>query len=210
MSWKKVVLVMAAALVAAYTGARMAGPSREDRALAGGAGAGNSRDGLVAVTTGAQGVDSNRLIVVDTNRKRIMVYRLRPNYMRLIAVRSYKYDMKLEDIKRSPGNGFSYEETKALLTRSKMKKEDMERMPRGRELVLTTDGTAQNGNRIILVNPVEKRILVYRLNGNFLGLIGLRRYEYDEQLEYTRGFAPGDGYDYSTIKRMVERELKKD
>ncbi len=210
MNWKKVVLVMAAALVAAYLGARMAGPAREDRALAAGGGAGNSRDGLVAVTTGATGTDSNRLIVVDTNRKRIMVYRLRPSYMRLIAVRGYKYDMKLENVARAPGNGFSYEETRNLIFRSALKKADKESMPRGRELVLTTDGVAQDGNRIILVNPVEKRILVYRLNGNSLGLIGMRRYEYDEQLKYTRGFAPGDGYDYNTIKTMVERELKKD
>ena len=208
MNWKKVVLVMAAAMLAAYVGARLAGSGRKGRALAAGAGVGDPKDGLVAVTTGALGADSNRLVLVDTNKKKLMVYRLRPNYMRLIAVRTYKYDLKLESVTGSPGNGYSFEATRDIILKSKMKKEDKESMPRGKEMVLTSDGVAQDGNRIVLINPTEKRILVYRLNGNILGLIAARRFEYDQQLEYTKGFAPGDGWDYKTIKAMVERMLK--
>ncbi len=83
-------------------------------------------------------------------------------------------------------------------------------MPRGRELVLTTDGERAEGNRVVLINTTEKRILIYALNRNFIGLVAARHYEYDNYKDfYTTGFAPGDGYDYTTIRNKVELELKK-
>ncbi len=209
MDWKKVLLVTVAVMAAAYAGVRLAMPEHDGLALAGGAGAGLSRDGLVAVTTASAGEDANRLVMVDTNRKRILVYRLRPNYMRLVVARPYKYDLKLDAVENSPGVGYGFEETRDLILKSpNFKEEEKEAMPRGQELVLTTDGPGQEGNRIILINPVEKRIAVYRFNGNMLGLIASRRYDFDEQLEYTRGIAPGEGYDFNTIRRQVEEWLK--
>jgi hypothetical protein len=213
MNWKKVVLVMAAAMAAAYFGARLAAPESGNLALAGGASVGDPRGGLVVVTTGAQTSDSNRLVMVDTNKKRLMIYRLHSNYMRLIAARPYKFDLKIisTDGMKIPGDGLTYAATKLEIMRSPLlKKDEKESMPRGKEMVLTTDGTRDSGNRIILINPTEKRILVYALNRNFLGLLAVRHYEYDNYADFhTTGYAPGDGYTYQRIKTMVETELKR-
>jgi hypothetical protein len=210
MNWKKVLLVTVAAMAAAYAGVRLALPSNDGIALAGGAGAGAmlSRDGLVAIVTSSDGQDANRLVLVDTNKKRMLIYRLRPNWMRLIVARPYKYDFKLPAIDQTPGNGYSFEEMRDLVNKNIAKEEERESLPRGPELVLTTDGLGQEGNRIVLVSPGEKRIAVYRFNGNSLGLVAMRSYEYDEQLEFTRGIAPGDGYDYTSIRKMVEDMLR--
>jgi hypothetical protein len=210
MNWKKVLLVTLAAMAAAYAGVRLALPGGDNLALAGGAGSGVvlSRDGLVTIVTGSDGQDANRLVLVDTNRKRILAYRLRPNWMRLIVARPYKYDFKMPANENSPGNGYSYDDMRDMAIKTFPKEEERESLPRGQELVLTTDGPGQEGNRLVLVNPTEKRIAIYRFNGNSLGLIALRSYDFDEQLEATRGIAPGDGYDYLTIRKMVEEMLK--
>jgi hypothetical protein len=207
MNGRRLFLVLAAVMTAAYFGARMAGPDFPGTALAGGASV-TDPSGLVAVTTGARGNDGNRLVMVDTNKKLLLIYRLRPNYMRLIAARSYKYDLKLEAVENAPGNGFTFEQTRDLILRSQMTEDDKKSMPRGREMVVTTDADAPDSNRIVLVNPAEKRLLVYTLNGNSIGLTAMRRYDFDEQLEYTESFAPGDGFDYTTIKTQVEKKLK--
>ncbi|MHC4914498.1 MAG: hypothetical protein ACYTGB_03320 [Planctomycetota bacterium] len=212
MSWKKVAAVTAAAMLAAYFGARLASPDAGSVALAGGASVSEDRGSMVAVTTAAQGGDSNRLILVDTAKKRILVYRIHSNYMRLIAARPYKFDLKLQttDSVRVPGNGLGYADTHKLVMQSDLKKEEKESMPRGKELVLTTDGERAEGNHVILINTTEKRILIYALNRNFIGLLSARHYEYDNYKDFfTTGFAPGDGYDYRSIRDKVELELKK-
>jgi hypothetical protein len=212
MSWKKVLLVMAAATAAAYFGARLAAPDSANLALAGGASVVDGQAGLVAVTTGARGGDANRLVVVDTNKKRLLVYGLYSNYMRLIAARPYQYDLKVlsTDKMRVPGEGLNYDTIYNEIMRSKLTKEQKESMPTGRELVLTTDAQGSEGNRIVLINTTEKRILVYRLNRNYLGLISARHYEYDNFKDFQiKGYAPGDGYDYQKVRDMVEAELKR-
>ena len=73
-------------------------------------------------------------------------------------------------------------------------------------MVLTTDGAGLiDANRIILVNPEEKRVVVYRLNGNQLLLVAARRYDEDFVPEYIPGMIPGDGYSRETISRARER-----
>jgi len=110
MSWKKVLLVMAAAMAAAYFGARFAAPQNGNLALAGGASVGDPQGGLVVATTAGDGSDSNRLVMVDTVKKRLLVYRLQSSYLRLIAARPYKYDMKMlsTDKMRIPGDGLKF------------------------------------------------------------------------------------------------------
>ena len=71
-------------------------------------------------------------------------------------------------------------------------------------IVVTTDATGQEGNRLILVNPSKQKIMVYRLVGNDMGLVAVRGYEYDQELLFTRPGTPGNGFDYETIKRQVE------
>jgi hypothetical protein len=212
MTWKKVVLLMVAAMVAAYFGARMAAPENRGVALAGGASVTSTESGMVAVTTGADGANENRLVMVDTVKKRLLVYGLYSNYMRLIVARPYKFDMKLHttDTMRPPGDGLTFEKVKAEVMRSDLKKEEKESLPRGREMVLTTDASGNEGNRIILINTTEKRICVYRLNRNFMGLISARHYDFDNYKDFMiKGYAPRDGYDYKTVRSMVEAELKK-
>ena len=96
-----------------------------------------------------------------------------------------------------------------IMNAKDLKDEEKEAMPRGREMVLTTDGDQRAGNMIILINPTEQRILVYRLNGNQIGLIAARHFEYDNYKDfYTKGFAPGEGFDYASIRRQVEQMLQ--
>ncbi len=123
MSWKKVAAVTAAAMLAAYFGARLASNDPGPVALAGGASVTDDRASMVAVTTAAAGGDSNRLIVVDTAQKRILVYRIHSTYMRLIAARPYKYDLKLQttDAVRMPGNGLDYADSRKLVQQSDLK-----------------------------------------------------------------------------------------
>lgn len=158
-------------------------------ALAGG-GVGVPDRNLLAVTTGAPGDNDNRLVVADTNTKRLAVYRILPNSLRLMTVRSYVCDMKFLDSGDVPGPGYSYEEARAVALRAGVPEEELRRLPVGREMLLTTDAPGADGNRIVLVNPDEKRILVYRLLGNAIKLTGARKIDEDLARDNVRG---GDG-----------------
>ena len=74
-------------------------------------------------------------------------------------------------------------------------------------MVLTTDGDNNlDANRIILINPEEKRVAIYRLNGNQLFLVAARRYDFDLIPEFIRGAIPNDGYDRKFMKDDKERK----
>lgn len=76
-------------------------------------------------------------------------------------------------------------------------------------VAFTSDAAGNDGNRLFVVLPSKQKILVYRLNGNFLGLIAARSYEYDQELIYTPGIAPGNGYEYPDIRKQVEEARKR-
>ena len=113
MNWKRAFTFMAFGLLAAYIGGRLAGSASGDRALAAGGGTGSPADGLVTVTTGAPGEDSNRLVLVDTSKKKILVYRVESTYSRLIAVRTYDFDLQVAPTKDAANKGFDYPTIKA-------------------------------------------------------------------------------------------------
>ena len=45
----------------------------------------------------ASAVETERLVLVDTTKKNIMVYRVINNIFRLVGARSYEYDIEFED-----------------------------------------------------------------------------------------------------------------
>jgi len=208
-SWKKIAVASAALMLAGYFGVRMALPERGGLALAASAVAGG-RDGLVVVSPGAPGSESNRLVMIDTNKKLILLYRLRTNSMYLAAARTYDFDLKLPATNVTSGGGLSYEQVKELVIKSKaLTLEQKRASPRGREMVLTTDGSRDQGNRVVLVNPIEKRILVYRLDGNAIWLASARPYDYDERLVYTPPHMAERNGRYDVIRKQVEAAMKK-
>jgi len=206
MNWKRLAAIGAAALLASYAGARLAGPDPGTIALAAGGSGVEPAKGLVAVTTGAPGQETNRLILVDTVTKRLAVYKIGNRSLRLIALRSYNYDMKIDDTAELAGKDFSYEQIRDFVLKSDLPANQKTALPPGRELVLTTDGDSNlDANRIVLINPEEKRIAIYRLNGNQLLLVAARRYDYDLIPEFIRGAVPGEGYDRRFMKDDKDR-----
>ena len=209
MNWKKTIPFMAAALLAAYLGARMAGSGPKGLALAAPAGPRGSDGRMVMVTTGGPDRNGNRLVMVDTVKKQILVYRMvRSGVLRLVAARTYKVDLEWSLTPDARGLGFSYPfaEKQAEAIRAARAKAGQKWAPRGRETVLTCDSDNNEArNRIMLVNPVMKIILVYRLNGNAIWLEAARPYDYDQMLLYTK---PNVSYKYQEVKLMVEQAEK--
>jgi len=110
--WKRIAVISAAVLVAGFCGAMIGGSDRGGAALAGGGG----NDKLIAVTTDGQGMESNRLILVNTTKQKILVYKLTGNDMGLVVVRGYDYDQELQFTRPgAPGNGYDYETIKKLV-----------------------------------------------------------------------------------------------
>jgi hypothetical protein len=207
MDWKRLAVIGAAVLLAAWAGVKLAGPDPGGIALAAGGTGVEPAKGLVAVTTGAPGQDTNRLILVDTVTKRLAVYKIGGKSLRLIALRSYNFDMKIDDTAEFPGKDFTYEQIKELVLKSNLPENQKTAPPVGREMVLTTDGDNNlDANRIILINPEEKRVAIYRLNGNQLFLVAARRYDFDLIPEFIRGAIPADGYDRKFMKEDKERK----
>jgi len=98
MDWKRLAVVVAAVLVAGYVGARLGLSDRSGQALAGGGG----NDQVIAFTHDYQSPDGNiRLFLVNTAKKKIMIYCIRGNAMGLAVAREYKYD---EELLATPDN----------------------------------------------------------------------------------------------------------
>lgn len=210
MNWKKTVPFMAAALLAAYLGARMAGSGPNGLALAAPAAPRGDAGRMVMVTTGGPDRNGNRLVMVDTVNKQIMVYRMvRNGALRLVAARNYKIDLEWSLTPDVRGLGFSYTvaEKHARAMRAARAKVGQKWVLRGRETVLTCDSSNDEArNRIMLVNPEMKIILVYRLNGNSIWLEAARPYDYDQMLLYTK---PNVSYKYRDVKLLVEQAEKR-
>lgn len=67
------------------------------------AGGGWDTDGIMATTA----LDAERLVLVDTKNKAIMVYKVNGNMFRLVGARSFEYDVEVDDsdgtiIQKSP------------------------------------------------------------------------------------------------------------
>jgi hypothetical protein len=204
MDRRRFLVTMLAGALGALLAAAFLGLGAGRPAMAAGGGAGITEKGLLAVTTGAPGDDANRLVMVDTSAKRLLVYRILPGSLRLMAARSYIYDMKIEDSGSSTNGGYSLERVRELALLQGVKEEDLRTVPKGREMLLTTDAAsaAQDGNRIVLVNPEEKRILVYRLNGNSLLLAAARRFDADMALDFTKDVS-GNGLTREEVLKLV-------
>ncbi|HYG75734.1 MAG TPA: hypothetical protein VEK08_12080 [Planctomycetota bacterium] len=74
------------------------------------AGGGWDTDGVMALTTAA---DNERLILVDTKKMNIMVYKPLGNKFNLVGARNYEYDVQIEDSEGTQiekGNGKTYME----------------------------------------------------------------------------------------------------
>ncbi|HLX60616.1 MAG TPA: hypothetical protein VKX17_04980 [Planctomycetota bacterium] len=76
------------------------------------AGTGWDTDGITVMTTAA----NERLVVVDTQKKNIMIYHAQTGgKFGLTGVRSYEYDVLAEDTsKQNVGSGLDYLSTKVL------------------------------------------------------------------------------------------------
>lgn len=57
------------------------------------AGGGWDTDGIMAVSA----ADTERIVLVDTKNKTVMIYKTLGNAFRLVGSRSYEYDMEVED-----------------------------------------------------------------------------------------------------------------
>jgi hypothetical protein len=71
------------------------------------AGPGWDTNGIMAMTTNA----NENLVLVDTTKQNIMVYKSTQQKFRLIGARSYKYDVEVEDTEGSAivkGNGATF------------------------------------------------------------------------------------------------------
>jgi hypothetical protein len=71
------------------------------------AGTGWDTDGIIAMSTDP----AENLVLIDTKKQNMMVYRSTAQKFRLIGARSYKYDVEIEDTENSPiakGNGATY------------------------------------------------------------------------------------------------------
>jgi hypothetical protein len=121
MNAKRLMALGAVVVLATYLGAKLAGPSGDGLALAApGAGVEPNR-GLVAVSTGAPGADTNRLILVDTVTKRLAVYKINGRSLGLVALRSYQYDLKLDDSAELGGQDYTYERIRDFVLASALK-----------------------------------------------------------------------------------------
>lgn len=73
------------------------------------AGGGWETDGVMAMSTTG---DNERLVLVDTAKQSIMVYKILNKQFRLVGARSYKYDVEIEDSAgtriEKTGTGASY------------------------------------------------------------------------------------------------------
>jgi len=58
------------------------------------AGGGWDTDGVMAISTGA---DNERVILIDTKKMNIMVYKPLGNKFNLVGARNYEYDVQIED-----------------------------------------------------------------------------------------------------------------
>jgi hypothetical protein len=196
-----------AALIAGYLGARLTAPEPSGLALAAAGSEVNSDGKVLVATTGAGGRDANRLVVVDTVVKHIMVYGIYERCTRLIAARTYDVDLEWGNTPDVPGgNGFSYAEARAGALEVRKAREKLRRRwrLRGREMVVTCDSPQdESENRIVLVNPELKCLLVYRLNGNSIWLVSARTYDYDERLLYTKKLK-GSGLTVQEVIRQVD------
>lgn len=68
-------------------------------------------------------------------------------------------------------------------------------------IALSTDASGNEANRLILVNPTKRKILVYKLSNNEMGLVVVRGYEYDQALPSTRqNQVGGNGWGYQASK----------
>ena len=74
------------------------------------AGGGWDTDGVMAISSAS---DQERVVLIDTKKMNIMIYKPQTNKFRLVGARSYEYDVQLEDTEGSKvatGNGMTYME----------------------------------------------------------------------------------------------------
>jgi hypothetical protein len=74
------------------------------------AGGGWDTDGIMAISSAS---DNERVVLIDTKKQNIMIYKPQTNKFRLVGARSYEYDVQLEDTEGSKiptGNGITYME----------------------------------------------------------------------------------------------------
>lgn len=74
------------------------------------AGGGWDTDGVMAISSAS---DNERLVLIDTKKMNIMIYKPQANKFRLVGARSYEYDVQIEDSEGTPistGNGKTYME----------------------------------------------------------------------------------------------------
>ncbi len=73
------------------------------------AGGGWETDGIMVTNTAS---DGERLVLIDTTKKTIMIYRPQTNKFRLVGARSYEYDVQIEDTEavKMSGTGVTFME----------------------------------------------------------------------------------------------------
>jgi murein endopeptidase len=195
------------ALTAAWLGAHLGAGRGSGTALAETAADTNSGGRLGVAMTAAAENNGNRLIVLDTVKKKLLVYAIYDGRMRLIAARTYDLDMEWGLTPDARGAGFSYRDAEravdALRVMRKRANPNYNWAPVGREMIVSGDA-ANNGaaNRIVLVNPEMKLIMVYRLDGASLWLAAVRPFDRDMMLLYTDQLQ-GDGLTYEAVDRLI-------
>jgi len=70
------------------------------------AGGGWDTDGIMALSADS---DNQRVVIIDTKKQNINIYKSQNNRFRLVGARSYKYDVEIEDSATiNVGNGLTY------------------------------------------------------------------------------------------------------
>jgi hypothetical protein len=210
-NWKRIWPVALAALAAAYLGAWLGSGAGGGTARAETAGDLNSDGKIVVAMTAATDDNGNRLVVVDTVKKRLLVYSVVEGRTRLIAARTYDVDLEWGLTPDARANGFTYRDAEkgAELMRDARKRAGVNWALRGREMVVTADAARTgSSNRIVLVNADLKTILVYRLDGSSLWLAAARPFDRDMMLLYTDQLQ-GVGLSYEDVDRMVRESEKR-
>jgi hypothetical protein len=134
------------------------------------------RTSALAVTV--PGESDRFVVVLEPEKRKILAYRAGSSGLRLVAARSYLWDLKLRETPRPKGAGFSQVDAEKLV-RAKLSREEIARPVGGREELLAAGGAEGQGARFVVVNQVAKRILLYRLDRNALHLLSARSIESD-------------------------------
>ncbi|MHC4916031.1 MAG: HEAT repeat domain-containing protein [Planctomycetota bacterium] len=132
---------------------------------------GSARTSALSLTV--PGEADRFVVVLEPSRRKILAYRAGASGLRLVAARSYYWDLRLQETPKPKGAGFTQAEAEKM-ARAGLSREECGRPIGVREELLKAGGEEGGGARFVLLNAVGKRILLYRLDRDALYLVSVR------------------------------------